>query len=106
VRPEKIKFEEVGEPASLVTATVADVVYVGSMTAYVIDLPIGGQLTVHRLNDELRGRQRAVAIGDRVTLSWAAESSFVIGAADQETERAIEEGIEAQIEDLGAEAAS
>jgi spermidine/putrescine transport system ATP-binding protein len=106
VRPEKIKFEEVGEPASLVTATVVDVVYVGSMTAYIVDLPIGGQLTVHRLNDELRGRGRPIAIGDRVTLSWAAESSFVIGTADRETERAIEDAIEAQVEDPGAEAAS
>jgi spermidine/putrescine transport system ATP-binding protein len=105
VRPEKIKLEAVEEPASRVEATVADVVYVGSMTAYIVDLSIGGQLTVHRLNDELRARHRPIAVGDRVTLHWAAESSFVIGAADEDTARALDEGIEAQIEDRGVEAA-
>jgi spermidine/putrescine transport system ATP-binding protein len=90
VRPEKIKFDEVGEPASRVSATVADVVYLGSMTQYIVELPTGERLTVHRLNDEVRGRP--VQMGDRVTLHWAAEHSFVIeqgetarsGAADEQ----------------------
>jgi spermidine/putrescine transport system ATP-binding protein len=106
VRPEKIKFEAVGEPSSRVSATVRDVVYVGSMTAYIVELASGEQLTVHRLNDELRGRGRPIAVGDRVELHWAAEASFVIGAADEATERALDEGIDAQIEDREAEAAS
>ncbi len=76
VRPEKIKFEEVGEPASRVSATVADIVYLGSMTQYIVELPTGEQLTVHRLNDEVR--RRPIQVGDRVTLYWAAEHSFVI----------------------------
>ena len=76
VRPEKIKFEDVGEPASRVSATVADIVYLGSMTQYIVGLPTGEQLTVHRLNDEVR--MRPIQVGDRVTLYWAAEHSFVI----------------------------
>jgi spermidine/putrescine transport system ATP-binding protein len=76
VRPEKIKFEEVGEPASRVSATVADIVYLGSMTQYIVELPTGEQLTVHRLNDEVR--RRPIQVGDRVTLYWAVEHSFVI----------------------------
>jgi spermidine/putrescine transport system ATP-binding protein len=80
VRPEKIKFEDVGEPASRVSATVADIVYVGSMTQYIVELPTGERLTVHRLNDEVRGRP--IQVGDRVTLFWAAEHSFVIEQAD------------------------
>ena len=106
VRPEKVKFEEVGEPASRLSATVTDVVYVGSMTAYIVELPIGGQLTIHRLNDEIRAGLRSIRVGDRVTLHWAAEASFVIGRADENTERALDEGIEAQIEDTGIGAAS
>ncbi len=106
VRPEKVKLEEVGEPASRLSATVTDVVYVGSMTAYIVKLPIGGQLTIHRLNDEIRHASRPVAVGDRVTLHWAAEASFVIGRADETTERALDEGIEAQTEDTGIGAAS
>ena len=95
VRPEKVKLDEVGEPASRLSATVTDVVYVGSMTAYIVELPIGGQLTIHRLNDEIRHASRPVRVGDRVTLHWAAEASFVIGPADETTERTLDEGIEA-----------
>jgi spermidine/putrescine transport system ATP-binding protein len=76
VRPEKIKFEEVSEPSSRVSATVAEIVYLGSMTQYIVELPTGEQLTVHRLNDEVR--RRPIQVGDRVTLYWAVEHSFVI----------------------------
>jgi len=96
VRPEKIKFEEVGEPASRVSATVAEVVYVGSLTAYIVELPTGERLTVHRLNDEVR--RRPIVVGDRVTLHWAAEHSFVIdtGRGTAEVSRAEEDqGVEA-----------
>ncbi|MFM7552950.1 MAG: TOBE domain-containing protein, partial [Actinomycetota bacterium] len=60
---------------------IADVVYLGSMTQLIVDLPTGDKLTVHRLNDEA-----AVAdprVGDTITLHWAAQNSFVIagGAA-------------------------
>jgi spermidine/putrescine transport system ATP-binding protein len=95
VRPEKIKLTEVDEPASRVGATVADVVYLGSMTSYIVELQTGERLTVHRLNDEERGRQ--VVVGERVTLHWAADSSFVLGAADETTESALVEAIEAQV---------
>jgi spermidine/putrescine transport system ATP-binding protein len=82
VRPEKIKFTEVGDPASRVSATVADVVYVGSMTQYIVRLTTGEQLVVHRLNDEVRGRP--IVVGDDVVLHWAAEHSFVIEEARAE----------------------
>jgi spermidine/putrescine transport system ATP-binding protein len=82
VRPEKIKFAEVGDPASRVEATVTDVVYVGSMTQYIVELTTGDQLVVHRLNDEVRGRP--IVVGDTVTLHWAAEHSFVIEEARSE----------------------
>jgi spermidine/putrescine transport system ATP-binding protein len=76
VRPEKIKFAEVGDPASRIAATVTDVVYIGSMTQYIVELTTGERLVVHRLNDEVRGRP--IVVGDQVTLHWAAEHSFVI----------------------------
>ena len=71
VRPEKIKFAEVGDPASRVSATVADVVYVRLDDQYIVELTTGERLVVHRLNDEVRARP--VVVGDRVTLHWAAE---------------------------------
>jgi spermidine/putrescine transport system ATP-binding protein len=103
VRPEKIKFEEVGEPASRVSATVADVVYLGSMTQYIVELPTGEPLTVHRLNDEVRGRP--IHVGDSVTLYWAAEHSFVIEQAEPAIAAAPAEGAE-EIEAVGEVAAS
>jgi spermidine/putrescine transport system ATP-binding protein len=102
VRPEKIKFEDVGEPASRVSATVADIVYLGSMTQYIVELPTGERLTVHRLNDEVR--RRPIEVGDRVTLYWAAQHSFVI---EQEAARgAAPAGEVGEIEAVGGTAAS
>jgi spermidine/putrescine transport system ATP-binding protein len=102
VRPEKIKFEEVGEPASRVSATVADIVYLGSMTQYIVELPTGERLTVHRLNDEVR--RRPIEIGDRVTLYWAAQHSFVI--EQTAALRAAPAGQVGEIEAVGGTAAS
>jgi spermidine/putrescine transport system ATP-binding protein len=80
VRPEKIKL---GEPAAedghaRVHGTVAEAVYLGSMTQVIVDLPTGERLVVHRLNDRLSGDE--VQTGERVVLHWAAEHSFVIPA--------------------------
>jgi spermidine/putrescine transport system ATP-binding protein len=82
VRPEKIKL---GEPPDAtggqarVHGTVAEAVYLGSMTQVIVDLPTGERLVVHRLNDRLDGDE--VQAGDRIVLHWAAEHSFVIPAA-------------------------
>jgi spermidine/putrescine transport system ATP-binding protein len=80
VRPEKIKL---GEPPTesgqaRVHGTVAEAVYLGSMTQVIVDLPTGERLVVHRLNDRLDGDE--VQAGDRIVLHWAAEHSFVIPA--------------------------
>ena len=103
VRPEKIKFEDVGEPASRVSATVVDIVYLGSMTQYIVELPTGEQLTVHRLNDEVR--RRPIQVGDRVTLFWAAEHSFVIEQGEPAPSGA-PAGEEGETEAVGETAAS
>ena len=103
VRPEKVKFEEVGEPSSRVSATVAEIVYLGSMTQYIVELPTGEQLTVHRLNDEVRGRP--IQVGDRVTLHWAAEHSFVIERPEPADNGTRAEGM-GDIEAVGETAAS
>jgi len=80
VRPEWIKLGAAGDDArtSLVSGTVADVVYLGSVTQLLIDLPTGDRLSVHRLNDEIDAVEHRP--GERVRLRWAAEHSFVIGA--------------------------
>jgi spermidine/putrescine transport system ATP-binding protein len=78
VRPEKIKLEPVAGDACHVDGTVAEVVYLGSTTQMIVELPTGERLAVHRLNDDMAGADPAG--GDRVTLHWAAEHSFVVGS--------------------------
>ena len=80
VRPEWIKLAsgEAGARATHVTGTVTDVVYLGSLTQFIVLLPTGERITVHRLNDEVEDVDPRP--GERVTLHWAAEHSYVIGA--------------------------
>jgi spermidine/putrescine transport system ATP-binding protein len=78
VRPEKIRLEPGAGDACHVDGTVAEVVYLGSMTQMIVELPTGERLVVHRLNDDTAGPDPAG--GDRVTLHWAAEHSFVVGS--------------------------
>jgi spermidine/putrescine transport system ATP-binding protein len=80
VRPEWIKLDADTDDArtSVVSGTVADVVYLGSVTQLLIDLPTGDRLSVHRLNDSVDAVEHRP--GERVRLRWAAEHSFVIGA--------------------------
>jgi len=87
VRPEWIKLAagEVGADASTdashVSGTVAEVVYLGSVTQLIVDLPTGERLAVHRLNDSVGAEDPRT--GDRVTIHWAADHSYVIdGSAD------------------------
>ncbi len=87
VRPEWIKLAsgDVGSRASHVGGAVVDVVYLGSVTQMIVELRSGERLTVHRLNDQVGGQDPRP--GERVTLHWSAEHSYVIaagGGVDQE----------------------
>ena len=78
VRPERMRVwgGRDGEGMSRVQGTIAEVVYLGSMTQLIIDLKTGERVTVHELNDDLTGALPRT--GDPVVVQWAAESSFVI----------------------------
>jgi spermidine/putrescine transport system ATP-binding protein len=79
VRPEKIALAPLAdEPdCSCVRATVRDVIYLGSLTELLVELPGGERLTVRRIeHDEVAGH----APGDPVTLYWRARHSYVIGS--------------------------
>jgi ABC-type Fe3+/spermidine/putrescine transport system ATPase subunit len=78
VRPEKIKLEPVPGDSCHVDGTVAEVVYLGSTTQMIVELPTGERLAVHRLNDDTAGPDPGG--GDRVTLHWGCEHSFVVGS--------------------------
>jgi spermidine/putrescine transport system ATP-binding protein len=84
VRPEWIKLAgaDLNGTDSRVRGTVTDVVYLGSVTQFVVLLPTGERLTVHRLNDEVGGVDPTP--GHQVELRWAAEHSYVIGGRTQD----------------------
>ena len=72
VRPEKLRIGA-GEANSL-SGTVTESAYIGVSTQYILDTP-AGPVTVYVQNDRPGGQ---VATGERLTLSWSPESTFVV----------------------------
>ncbi|HEX5175065.1 MAG TPA: ABC transporter ATP-binding protein [Gaiellaceae bacterium] len=83
IRPEKIRMSDQGagpgEPG-----TVREVVYVGMVTRYVVDLDGGGQLVVVRQNLETSSQDALAERGKRVRLSWRPEHTYEIGVDKKE----------------------
>lgn len=77
IRPEKIRMSDGGagdgEPG-----TVREVVYVGMVTRYVVDLDSGGELVVVRQNLEASSQDALSKRGKRVRLSWRPEHMYEI----------------------------
>jgi putative spermidine/putrescine transport system ATP-binding protein len=76
IRPEKIHISEdgAGEPG-----VIREVVYVGMVTRYVVDLDSGGQLVVVKQNLETSSQQALEEQGKRVRLDWKPEHTYEIG---------------------------
>jgi putative spermidine/putrescine transport system ATP-binding protein len=77
IRPEKIRMSDEradeGEPG-----TVREVVYVGMVTRFVVDLDAGGELVVVRQNLETSSQEALSEQGKRVRLSWRPEHTYEI----------------------------
>jgi spermidine/putrescine transport system ATP-binding protein len=73
IRPEKIRPDS-GEPNAL-AGTVAESAYIGVSTQYIVDTP-AGSVTVCVQND--RPGAQAMAPGQRLSLSWSPQSTFVV----------------------------
>jgi putative spermidine/putrescine transport system ATP-binding protein len=77
IRPEKIRMLEPGEPAApgadTAAAHVREVVYVGMVTRYLVELDGGGELTVVRQNLERTSAEALEERGRRVRLEWRHE---------------------------------
>ena len=77
IRPEKIRMNDEGsgdgEPGA-----VREVVYVGMVTRFVVDLDAGGQLVVVRQNLETSSQEALSEQGKRVRLSWRPEHTYEI----------------------------
>jgi putative spermidine/putrescine transport system ATP-binding protein len=82
VRPEKIRLlNENDEPAAGSVSErgrIREVVYVGMVTRYVVDLEDGGALTVVRQNLETTSADVVEARGRAVRLAWRPEHTYLI----------------------------
>jgi putative spermidine/putrescine transport system ATP-binding protein len=82
VRPEKVRIVEVGEPASngfqSQTGRIREVVYLGPVTRYVVDLDEGGELVAVKQNLETSSQDALDARGRRVRLEWRPEYTFAV----------------------------
>jgi putative spermidine/putrescine transport system ATP-binding protein len=88
IRPEKIRIleerEEPGRGAHVESGRIRDVVYVGMVTRYVVDLETGGQLVVVRQNLERTSAEVLEDRGAAVRIAWREENTFTIGEKEKE----------------------
>jgi putative spermidine/putrescine transport system ATP-binding protein len=75
IRPEKIRIGEDGDGEP---GVIRDVVYVGMLNRYVVDLDAGGELVVVQQNLETSSEHALEARGRRVRLSWRPEHTYEI----------------------------
>jgi putative spermidine/putrescine transport system ATP-binding protein len=88
VRPEKISVLEEHDAADTrahtETGRIRDVVYVGMVTRYTVELDEGGLLTVIRQNLETTSTEVLEARGRRVRLAWRPEHTYIIESGEEE----------------------
>ncbi|CAN5575557.1 ABC transporter ATP-binding protein [soil metagenome] len=82
VRPERIYLHptedaDVRDDHSTVRGVVSEIVYCGSTTHVTVELPTSEQLVVHELSND--SDLKAITRGSKVRLSWAPNSTHVIG---------------------------
>jgi putative spermidine/putrescine transport system ATP-binding protein len=87
VRPEKIRLLADGDqpqPGSVVEeGRIREVVYVGMVTRYIVDLDRGGALTVVRQNLETTSADVVEARGRPVRLEWRPEHTYEISSGGE-----------------------
>ena len=88
VRPEKIRILEESDTAAAgthsETGRIRDVVYVGMVTRYAVELDEGGVLMVIRQNLETTSSEALEARGRRVRLAWHPEHTYAIETGEEE----------------------
>jgi putative spermidine/putrescine transport system ATP-binding protein len=87
IRPEKVRLTDPGVP--LLTGyqtepgSVADVIYLGSMTRYVVGLDSGETLIAVRQNQDTAEEADLLSLGARVSATWRESQTFTIGEEQQ-----------------------
>ena len=88
IRPEKIRLTEesadapAGAGHSTVVGTVADVVYLGDSTRFLVDLDTGGRLTAVQQNLDTSSAEVDAYRGSRIRLHWHRRHNFRVAEAD------------------------
>jgi putative spermidine/putrescine transport system ATP-binding protein len=87
IRPEKIHMRDADDVVGGGEAgRIRDVVYVGMVTRYIVELDAGGELVVVRQNLETSSQEALEARGRRVRLDWRPEHTYVL-STDEEGEK-------------------
>jgi putative spermidine/putrescine transport system ATP-binding protein len=85
IRPEKLRLWATDQPVAngelSADGTVADVVYVGPATRFLVDLDVGGQLIAVQQNLRTTSADATARRGERVRLSWREEHMFRLPTA-------------------------
>ncbi|WRZ89446.1 ABC transporter ATP-binding protein [Streptomyces sp. NBC_01007] len=77
--PEVTEATDAAEPEhSTATGTVAEVVYLGDATRFLVDLDVGGRLTALQQNLETSSEDVAALRGTRVRLQWHRRHTFQV----------------------------
>ena len=81
VRPERIALGRSGAPAhaegSVVEGTVDEVIYLGAVSLFHLEVPGLGRLVSQRMSHE---DESAFEVGDRVSASWEAAHTLILDA--------------------------
>jgi spermidine/putrescine transport system ATP-binding protein len=80
VRPERVRIEPVNgrapDEGSRVVGTIAELVYLGGLTHFHVDVDGAGRVVSHRMDDQVAA---SLQPGGHVVLSWPAEHAYVLG---------------------------
>jgi putative spermidine/putrescine transport system ATP-binding protein len=83
IRPEKIQLADSAQPVPeghhAEGGRIDDVIYLGMVTRYVVELDAGGTLMVVSQNRETAAAQVLEAKGRHVTVSWREDQTFEVG---------------------------
>jgi spermidine/putrescine transport system ATP-binding protein len=77
IRPEKIRPDD--QEDNVLSGTVSETAYIGVSTQYIVETPTGA-VSLYVQND--RPGARTIAPGDRLTLSWEPDSTFVVDSPE------------------------
>jgi putative spermidine/putrescine transport system ATP-binding protein len=96
VRPEKIRMLAADAPpaggaADTATGTVREVVYLGPVTRFIVDLDEGRTLVALRQNLDTSAGEALEERGRRVRLAWDPDHAFAVGSANGDVPQVEEE---------------